>query len=55
MHENTSRHVKGHRDTVPDFIRPKAGYDAMFGAGGLIVIVPSTARVLPIRLIIHPN
>jgi hypothetical protein len=36
----------GHRDTVL-ISNGRKGYDAMFGAGGLIVNVPSTARVLP--------
>jgi hypothetical protein len=53
MHENTSRHVKGNPNTVPDFIKPKPGFDAMYGAGGMIVVVPSAARVLPVRMIVH--
>lgn len=52
MHENASRPIKGKRDTVPDHIRPMRGYDAMYGAGGLIVVVPSTARVVPVSMIV---
>jgi hypothetical protein len=52
-HENTSREVPGKRDTVPDHMRPKRGYDAMYGAGGMIVVVPSAARVRPVRMIVH--
>jgi enhancing lycopene biosynthesis protein 2 len=53
MHANTSRRVGGKADTVPDFIRPKRGYDAMCGADGVIVVVPAAARVLPVRMIVH--
>jgi Poly(ADP-ribose) polymerase catalytic domain len=52
-HANTSRQVPGQRDTVPDHMRPKRGYDAMYGAGGMIVVVPSAARVRPVRMIVH--
>lgn len=51
-HANTSRDIPGKRDTVPDHMRPKRGYDAMYGAGGMIV-VPSAARVRPVRMIVH--
>lgn len=53
MHANFSREVPGKRDTVPDHMRPKRGYDAMYGAGGMIVVVPSAARVRPVRMIVH--
>lgn len=53
MHDNTSREVAGKRDTVPDHMRPKRGYDAMYGAGGMIVVVPSAARVRAVRMIVH--
>lgn len=52
-HANTSRQVQGQRDTVPNHMLPKRGYDAMYGAGGMIVVVPSAARVRPIRMIVH--
>lgn len=45
-HANTSRQV-------PDHVRPKRGYDAMYGAVGMIVVVPSAARVRPVRMIVH--
>ena len=52
-HANMSRKVPGVRDTVPDHVRPRRGYDAMYGAGGMIVVVPSAARVRPVRMIVH--
>jgi hypothetical protein len=52
-HANRSREVPGHEDTQPDFRKPKSGYDAMFGEGGLIVVIPSAARVQPYLLILH--
>lgn len=52
-HANTSRDIPGKRDTVPDHMRPKRGYDAMYGAGGMIVVVPSAARVRAVRMIVH--
>lgn len=53
IHENTSRKIPGKRDTIPDHVRPKRGFDAMYGAGGTIVVVPSAARVRPMRMIVH--
>lgn len=53
MHANTSCEVKGHRGSVPDHIKPRRGYDAMYGSRGMIIVVPSAARVLPVRMIIH--
>jgi hypothetical protein len=53
MHENTSRKAVGRQDTVPDFMRPKRGYDAMTGAAGKIIVVPAVSRVLPMRMIVH--
>lgn len=54
IHENISREIEGKTDgSVPDHIMPKRGYDAMYGAGGLIVVVPSAERVLPVRMIVH--
>ena len=52
-HANRSREVPGHLDTVPDNQRPRPGYDAMSGAGGLIVVIPSAARVRPLLMIVH--
>jgi len=33
--------------------RPRKGFDAMHSQGGMIVVVPSSARVLPIAAIVH--
>jgi hypothetical protein len=52
-HANTSRDIPGKRDTVPDHVRPRRGYDAMYGAGGMIVVIPSASRVRPMRMIVH--
>ena len=52
-HENESRQVAGQHDTVPDNVRPRPGFDAMTGMGGLILVVPSAARVRPIAAIYH--
>jgi hypothetical protein len=49
MHENLSRPVKGKRDTVPDHIRPMRGYDVWCG---WTIVVPSTARVVPVSMIV---
>ena len=52
-HVNISREVEGSSDTVPDRLRPRPGFDAMTGANGLIVVVPSVARVLPRWIVTH--
>jgi hypothetical protein len=51
--KNTSRHVKGNPNTVPDFIKLKPGFDAMYGAGGMIIVSRLPPRVLPVRMIVH--
>ena len=39
--------------TVPRYVRPRAGYDSMTGAGRSIVVVPDPARVLPVTIVTH--
>ncbi len=55
MHVNVSRNPDDGRaiTSVPDHVHPKPGFDAMYGAGGKIVVVPCSARVLPRWLIFH--
>ena len=53
MHASTSRELPDQTYSVPDHVRPKAGYDAMYGMDGMIVVVPSVARVLPRWLFFH--
>ena len=52
-HENLSMEVPGSDVTIPQFIRPKHGFDTMYGAGGLIVVIPSAARVRPLVMLEH--
>jgi len=54
-HANTSRQVQGSDDSVPDYMAPRRGHDAMYGARGMIVVVPSAARVLPRWVITHSD
>ena len=55
MHATRSRRprVDAGGGTVPDHVRPMAGFDAMYGASGKIVVVPCCARVLPRWVIRH--
>ena len=55
MHANVSRPSNDPSATssIPDHVRPMRGYDAMYGAGGEIVVVPCCARVLPRWIVWH--
>ena len=55
MHINISREDVQNPEatTIPDHMRPKPGFDAMYGAGGKIIVVPCSARVLPRWLVFH--
>jgi hypothetical protein len=54
MHVNTSREEpRAAATSIPDHVRPMPGFDAMYGAGGKIIVVPCSARVLPRWLVFH--
>lgn len=53
MHSNDSLEVPGQAHTVAKYDHPKAGFDAMYGMGGSIVVVPSPARVRVTRMLVH--
>ena len=53
-HKNTSREVPGVDVTVPDHKMPMRGFDAMYGGDdGQIVVIPCSARVRPLCMIVH--
>ncbi|PNH01199.1 hypothetical protein TSOC_012929 [Tetrabaena socialis] len=51
-HDNPTEHPDN-PITIPKYMRPRKGYDAMTGMGGYFTVISASSRVLPMYVVIH--